>query len=152
MVSKKFLLLASSVSAALVLASIEGTARADPHPDLVVPATADIFAAGLAAVPDFSGGGGTLPQRAPVAAGTSITIEAGGTVDCGAGAPAGPDGSTGGGTVAIQSSGVSQAPTFLAALPAASRWLGSSPGRTLLPVRPRPASTSLRPVQPALPR
>ena len=80
---------------------------------LGVPATADIFAAGQSAVPDLPGGGGTLPPSLPVAPGETLTISASGSVDCGANAPSGPDGSTGGGTVDIQSyGGISGFSTF----------------------------------------
>jgi hypothetical protein len=68
-----------------------------------VPGTANIFAAGRASVPLLPGGGGTLPPSVAVAAGTIVTMSATGSVGCGGGAEAGPDGSTGGGTVSIQS-------------------------------------------------
>jgi hypothetical protein len=72
---------------------------------LSVPATADLFAAGQSTVPAFAGGGGTLPPSLAVTPGEVLTISASGTIDCGSNAPSGPDGSTGGGTVDIQSYG-----------------------------------------------
>lgn len=80
-------------------------ARADTVPTIDVPATSDIFAADLASAPAFDGGGGTLPPSVAVTPGAVITVSASGSIDCGGGAPSGPDGSTGGGTVSIQSYG-----------------------------------------------
>jgi hypothetical protein len=72
-------------------------------PTVTVPATSDIFAADRTSVPAFPGGGGTLPPGLTVTPGSVITVSSSGQVDCGGGAPSGPDGSTGGGTVSIQS-------------------------------------------------
>jgi hypothetical protein len=82
-----------------------GHVRAAATSAIDVPATSDIFAADLASVPAFPGGGGTLPPGMAVTSGSVITVSASGSIDCGGGAPSGPDGSTGGGTVSIQSYG-----------------------------------------------
>jgi len=71
----------------------------------IVPATADIFAAGQSAAPVLPGGGGTIPPSVSVTPGEVLTISAAGAVDCGSNAPSGPDGATGGGTIDIQSYG-----------------------------------------------
>ena len=93
------------VLAAGMSVSAGSRARADTVPSVNVPATSDIFAADLSSVPAFDGGGGTLPPRVAVTPGSTITVSASGSIDCGGGVPSGPDGSTGGETVSIQSYG-----------------------------------------------
>jgi hypothetical protein len=97
--------MAGSLMVAFALSGVAAPAFADPVPGVVVSPNADIFAAGLTSVPDFPGGGGSLPSKVDVGTAKTVTVMAEGSVDCGAGSPVGPDGSTGGGIVAIQSTG-----------------------------------------------
>ena len=61
---------------------------------VTVPATADIFAAGMSSPPNLAGGGGTLPPALTVNAVTSsmYMFSAAGLVNCGAGPWVGPQG------------------------------------------------------------
>ncbi len=67
---------------------------------VTVPATADIFAAGMSSPPNLAGGGGTLPPALTVNAVTSsmYMFSAAGLVNCGAGPWVGPQGAPCAGT------------------------------------------------------
>lgn len=139
------------------LVTTESHARADTEPTIDIPATSDIFAADLASVPAFDGGGGTLPPSVAVAPGAVITVSASGSIDCGGGAPSGPDGSTGGGTVSIQSyGGISGADIPggpICGLALAGVFTGTTPPADPAPVRLNFASgagTSFTSLSPAL--
>jgi len=92
-----------------------------------------------------------------VAPGAVITVSASGSIDCGGGAPSGPDGSTGGGTVSIQSyGGISGADIPggpICGLALAGVFTGTTPPADPAPVRLNFASgagTSFTSLSPAL--
>jgi len=75
---------AASVGAALAIGAqlIIHDVTQPQQGKVVVPATADIFAAGQASAPDLHKGGGTLPPGRSVRQGSVVRFDAAGTVTC----------------------------------------------------------------------
>jgi hypothetical protein len=98
--------MAFSVAGVIIgAAPAAGATAATTSVVVTVPGTANLFGAGHSVAPAPGGGdGGSLPPSVPVTAGQTLSFGANGAVGCSPGsAQYGPDGSSGGGTVSIQS-------------------------------------------------